>query len=129
PALNVETRVVDHQMRDVASGEVGEIGHRPPQLLTGDYNDPERTAAAFEGGWVHSGALAIDDDEGYISVVDRKKDMIKSGGENVASREVEETIYGMTQVSEVAVVGLPHPRWVEAVAAVIVRKQNHALTE
>jgi fatty-acyl-CoA synthase len=69
------------------------------------------------------------DDEGYISVVDRKKDMIKTGGENVATREVEEAIYGLPQVSEVAVVGLPHPRWVEAVTAVIVRKQGQSLIE
>jgi len=129
PALNVETRVVDDAMRDVAVGEVGEIVHRSPQLLAGYYNDPERTAAAFEGGWFHSGDLAIVDDEGYISVVDRKKDMIKSGGENVASREVEEAIYGLAQVSEVAVIGLPHPRWVEAVVAVVVRKQGQALSE
>jgi len=129
PALNVETRVVDDAMRDVAVGEVGEIVHRSPQLLSGYYNDPERTAAAFEGGWFHSGDLAIVDHEGYISVVDRKKDMIKTGGENVASREVEEAIYGLPQVSEVAVVGLPHPRWVEAVTAVVVRKQGQSLTE
>ncbi|HEU5294232.1 MAG TPA: acyl-CoA synthetase [Burkholderiaceae bacterium] len=129
PALNVETRVVDDAMRDVRVGDVGEIVHRSPQLLTGYYNDPERTAAAFEGGWFHSGDLAIVDDEGYISVVDRKKDMIKTGGENVASREVEEAIYGLTQVSEVAVIGLPHPRWVEAVTAVIVRKQGQSLSE
>jgi fatty-acyl-CoA synthase len=129
PVLNVETRVVDDRMRDVAPGEVGEIVHRSPQLLSGYYHDPERTAAAFEGGWFHSGDLAVVDDEGYISVVDRKKDMIKTGGENVASREVEEAIYGMPQVSEVAVVGLPHPRWVEAVTAVIVPKQGQPLTE
>jgi fatty-acyl-CoA synthase len=129
PALNVETRVVDDAMRDVAPGQVGEIVHHSPQLLLGYYNDPERTAAAFQGGWFHSGDLAVVDEEGYISVVDRKKDMIKSGGENVASREVEEAIYVMPQVSEVAVVGLPHPRWVEAVTAVIVRKQGQSLTE
>ena len=129
PALNVETRVVDDDMRDVAPGEIGEIVHRSPQLLSGYYNDAERTAAAFKGGWFHSGDLAVRDDEGYISVVDRKKDMIKTGGENVASREVEEAIYGLPQVSEVAVVGLPHPRWVEAVTAVIVPKQGQSLTE
>ncbi len=129
PALNVETRVVDDQMRDVKIGEIGEIVHRSPQLLSGYYKDPERTAAAFEGGWFHSGDLAVVDADGYISVVDRKKDMIKSGGENVASREVEETIYGLPQVSEVAVIGLPHARWVEAVTAVIVAKQGQTLTE
>jgi fatty-acyl-CoA synthase len=129
PALNVDTRVVDDAMRDVKPGEVGEIVHRSPQLLAGYYNDAARTAAAFEGGWFHSGDLAIVDDEGYISVVDRKKDMIKTGGENVASREVEEAIYGLPQVSEVAVIGLPHPRWVEAVTAVIVVKQGQRLSD
>ncbi len=122
--LNVETRVVDDAMRDVAPGEVGEIVHRSPQLLSGYFHDDERTAAAFEGGWFHSGDLATIDDEGFISVVDRKKDMIKSGGENVASREVEEAIYRFAGVSEVAVIGLPHPRWVEAVVAVVVRKPD-----
>jgi fatty-acyl-CoA synthase len=94
PVLNVETRVVDDEMQDVAPGEVGEIVHRSPQLLTGYFDDPEKTEAAFKGGWFHSGDLAVIDAEGYITVVDRKKDMIKSGGENVASREVEETITG-----------------------------------
>ena len=120
--LNVETRVVDDAMRDVPPGEVGEIVHRSPQLMLGYFHDDERTAAAFEGGWFHSGDLATIDDEGYITVVDRKKDMIKTGGENVASREVEEAIYRLPQVSEVAVVGLPHPRWIEAVTAVVVPK-------
>jgi len=127
--LNVETRVVDDAMNDVAAGEVGEIVHRSPQLLTGYFNDPERTAAAFEGGWFHSGDLAVVDGEGYITVVDRKKDMIKTGGENVASREVEEALYRLDGVSEVAVVGLPHPYWIEAVTACIVVKPGHALTE
>ena len=122
PVLNVETRVVDDDMVDVAPGQVGEIVHRSPQLMSGYFNDPERSAAAFAGGWFHSGDLALIDDEGYITVVDRKKDMIKTGGENVASREVEEALYLMPQVSEVAVVGLTHPRWIEAVTAVIVAK-------
>jgi fatty-acyl-CoA synthase len=129
PALNVETRIVDDAGNDVPPGEVGEIVHRSPQLLSGYYDDAERTAAAFQGGWFHSGDLAVMDDEGYITIVDRKKDMIKSGGENVASREVEEMIYRLPQVSEVAVVGLPHPRWVEAVAAVVVLRPGAELTE
>ncbi|MBE2244027.1 MAG: long-chain-fatty-acid--CoA ligase [Burkholderiaceae bacterium] len=129
PVLNVETRVVDDAMNDVAPGEVGEIVHRSPQLLQGYFNDPERTAAAFAGGWFHSGDLATIDDEGYITVVDRKKDMIKTGGENVASREVEEALYRLDAISEVAVVGLPHPRWIEAVTAVVVAKAGRTLTE
>ena len=127
--LNVETRVVDDRMRDVAPGETGEIVHRSPHLMLGYFHDDERTRAAFEGGWFHSGDLATIDAEGYITVVDRKKDMVKTGGENVASREVEETIYRLPQVSEVAVVGVPHPRWVEAVVAVIVVKDGQSLSK
>ena len=125
--LNVETRVVDDAMRDVAPGEVGEIVHRSPHLMLGYFHDDARTQAAFEGGWFHSGDLATIDDEGYITVVDRKKDMIKSGGENVASREVEEMIYRIPEVSEVAVIGVPHPRWVEAVVAMVVVKPGRSL--
>jgi fatty-acyl-CoA synthase len=127
--LNVETRVVDEQLHDVAPGEVGEVVHRSPHLMLGYFHDDERTRAAFEGGWFHSGDLATIDDEGCIAIVDRKKDMIKTGGENVASREVEETIYRLPQVSEVAVVGVPHPRWVEAVIAVVVVKAGQQLSE
>lgn len=126
PALNVETRVVDDEMNDVAVGEVGEIVHRSPHLMNGYYNDPDKTASAFTGGWFHSGDLATVDADGYVTVVDRKKDMINTGGENVSSREVEETIYLLPQVSEVAVIGLPHERWIEQVTAVIVLKDGHA---
>jgi fatty-acyl-CoA synthase len=128
-ALNIETRIVDDAMNDVKVGEIGEIVHRSPQLLTGYYKDEKRTTDAFFGGWFHSGDLGVIDDEGYITVVDRKKDMIKTGGENVASREVEEAIYGIEGVSEVAVIGMPDAKWIEAVTAVIVRKAGSALTE
>ncbi|WP_336951358.1 acyl-CoA synthetase [Sphingobium aromaticivastans] len=129
PTLHVESRIVDDAMNDMPPGEVGEIVHRSPQLLTGYWNDPERTAEAFAGGWFHSGDLGRMDEEGYITVVDRKKDMIKSGGENVSSREVEEILYQHPAVSEVAVIGLPDPRWIEAVTAVIVRRQDHSCCE
>ena len=126
---NVETRVVNDDMQDVAVGEVGEIVHRSPHLMLGYFHDDERTKASFEGDWFHSGDLGVIDDEGYITVVDRKKDMIKSGGENVASREVEEMIYRLPQVSEVAVIGLPDAKWVEAVTAVVVVKAGQTLDE
>ena len=129
PVLNVETRVVNTAMEDVKVGEVGEIVHRSPHLLSGYYNDPVKTAAAFTGGWFHSGDLATVDDEGHITVVDRVKDMIKTGGENVASREVEEMVYRIPAVSEVAVVGLPDPRWIEAVTAIVVVKAGETLDE
>ncbi len=127
--LNVETRVVDDAMRDVAPGQIGEIVHRSPHLMLGYFHDDERTKAAFEGDWFHSGDLATIDTDGYIYVVDRKKDMVKTGGENVASRDVEEAIYKLPEVSEVAVVGVPHPRWVEAVLAVVVVKGGHSLSQ
>jgi len=87
------------------------------------------TAAAFRNGWFHSGDLGIMTEDGYLAIVDRKKDMIKTGGENVASREVEEAIHQMPGVAEVAVFGVPHPRWVEAVVAVVVPNLGATLTE
>ncbi|MFV3076115.1 acyl-CoA synthetase [Niveispirillum fermenti] len=128
PTLHVETRIVDDDMNDLPAGQVGEIVHRSPQLMTAYWRDPARTAEAFAGGWFHSGDLGMMDAEGYITVVDRKKDMIKTGGENVASREVEEAIYILPDVSEVAVVGLPDARWIEAVTAFIVPKAGADLT-
>ncbi|MFF0634781.1 acyl-CoA synthetase [Nocardia sp. NPDC004151] len=122
PALNVETRVVDDDDNPVGVGVVGEIVHRSPQAMLGYWNDPAKTAEAFRNGWFHSGDLGVLDADGYLSVVDRKKDMIKTGGENVASREVEEVLYEHPDVSEAAVVGIPHPRWIEAVAAIVVAR-------
>ncbi|MCY1240094.1 Long-chain-fatty-acid--CoA ligase FadD13 [compost metagenome] len=116
-------------MRDVKPGEVGEIVHRSPHLMLGYLNDEARTKAAFEGGWFHSGDLATIDDEGFITVVDRMKDMIKTGGENVASREVEEMLFRIPEVSEVSVIGVPHPKWVEAVVAVVIVKAGRELSE
>jgi len=129
PVLNVETIIADEDCRELPRGEVGEIVHRSPQLLLGYFRDEAKTAEAFAGGWFHSGDLGVMDEEGYITVVDRKKDMIKTGGENVASREVEETIYRLPEVSEVAVVALADPRWVEAVTAVVVVKDGMTLDE
>ncbi|MDB5999701.1 MAG: AMP-dependent synthetase and ligase [Rhizobacter sp.] len=128
-ALNVETCIVDDDGREVPAGTVGEIVHRSPQLLSGYYRDEVRTAEAFAGGWFHSGDLGVMDDEGYLTVVDRKKDMIKTGGENVASREVEEALYRHPAVSEVAVVGLRHAVWIEAVTAIVVVKAGHSVDE
>jgi fatty-acyl-CoA synthase len=128
-ALNVQTRVVDEDDQPVPPGVAGEIVHRSPHAMTGYYEDPEKTAATFRGGWFHSGDLGMLDDEGYLYVVDRKKDMIKSGGENVASREVEEAIYEHPAVQEVAIFGVPHPEWIEAVAAAVVVREGEALSE
>ncbi|MER6506272.1 acyl-CoA synthetase [Nonomuraea sp. NPDC001636] len=128
PALNVETRIVDDEDRPVAPGVVGEIVHRSPHAMLGYWNDPDKTAEAFRGGWFHSGDLGVMDADGYLSVVDRKKDMIKSGGENVASREVEEVIYQHPAVAEAAVFGVPDERWIEAVTAAVVLREGAGLT-
>jgi fatty-acyl-CoA synthase len=121
--------VINEEGADVMPGETGEIVHRSPQLLSGYFGDPEKTDAAFSGDWFHSGDLATVDSDGYITVVDRKKDIIKSGGENVASREVEEVLYALPQISEAAVIGLADARWVEAVIAVVVLREGHSVAE
>ncbi len=124
PALNVETEILDESDQPVSPGTVGEIAHRSPDLMLGYLDDPGRTADAFKGGWFHSGDLGYYDEFGMLHVVDRKKDMINSGGENVASREVEEVLYQHDMVQEAAVFGLPHPVWVEAVVAAVVLRDG-----
>ncbi|MFG1924453.1 acyl-CoA synthetase [Cryptosporangium sp. NPDC048952] len=123
PSINVETIVVDDNDEPVPPGTVGEIVHRSPHATLGYYRDDEKTTEAFRNGWFHSGDLGVLDEDGYLRVVDRKKDMIKTGGENVASREVEEALYQHAGVAEVAVFGIDHPYWVEAVTAVVVPKE------
>jgi acyl-CoA synthetase (AMP-forming)/AMP-acid ligase II len=119
PMLNVEVRVVDDAMVDVAQGEVGEIVYRSPMIMTEYWGKPEETAAAFEGGWFHSGDLVRQDDEGYLYVVDRKKDMIITGGENVYCAEVEDVLAAHPRVGEVALIGVPDSRYGEAPLAVV----------
>src|SRR5690606_34346495 len=129
PTLNVETKIVDDDGNEVPRGEIGEIVHRTPHAMLGYLDDPEKTAEAFKDGWFHSGDLGVMDEDGYITVVDRKKDIIISGGVNVASREVEEVIYKMDEVAEVAVIGVPDDYWIEAVTAIIILKDGKTLTE
>ena len=122
PVLFVEARVVDAEGQDVAVGEAGEIVYRSPQLCDGYWDNEEATAEAFTGGWFHSGDLVRMDEEGYVFVVDRIKDVINTGGVLVASREIEDAIYTHPAVAEVAVIGMPDEKWVEAVSAFVVRK-------
>ncbi|GLZ50157.1 long-chain-fatty-acid--CoA ligase [Actinomycetospora sp. NBRC 106375] len=122
PMINVEVRVVDDAMEDVAPGEVGEIVYRGPLVMSGYWNKPEETAEAFRGGWFHSGDLVRQDPDGYYYVVDRKKDMIISGGENIYCAEVENVLAGHPQVADVALIGVPDDRWGETPLAVVVPK-------
>lgn len=128
PIMTVETRVVDPEMRDVPSGTHGEIIHRSPQLLLGYWDKSQETEEAFAGGWFHSGDVGYLDDDGYLFIVDRVKDVIKTGGTMVASREVEEALFTHPAVSEVAVIALPDPKWIEAVTAVVVVRSGHDVT-
>jgi fatty-acyl-CoA synthase len=117
----VAARVVDENMNDVPVGEVGEIVYRAPTLMSGYWNNPAATAEAFAGGWFHSGDLVRMDEEAYVWVVDRKKDMIISGGENIYCAEVENVLASHPSIAEVAVIGRAHEKWGEvpiAVAAV-----------
>jgi acyl-CoA synthetase (AMP-forming)/AMP-acid ligase II len=120
PMLNVEVRVVDDDMRDVPQGAVGEFVYRSPMVMKEYWNKPAETAEAFRGGWFHSGDLVRQDAEGFYYVVDRKKDMIISGGENIYCAEVENALASHPQVADVALIGVPDPQWGESPLALIV---------
>jgi fatty-acyl-CoA synthase len=120
PIPTVPMRIVDDYMNDVAPGEVGEIVYRGPTLMAGYWNNAKATDEAFAGGWFHSGDLVRQDDEGFIYVVDRKKDMIISGGENIYSAEVENALAGHPGIADVTVIGARHERWGETPVAVVV---------
>jgi acyl-CoA synthetase (AMP-forming)/AMP-acid ligase II len=120
PMLGVELRVVDDEMRDVPARGVGEVVYRGPNVMAGYHQQPDATREAFAGDWFHSGDLARLDEEGYLWLVDRKKDMIISGGENVYPAEVERVLLDHPAVAEAAVIGVPHPRWVETPVAFVV---------
>src|SRR5690625_17144 len=129
PVFFVQARVIDESGAEVPDGERGEVVYRSPQLCAGYWNNPDATREAFRDGWFHSGDLVVRDAEGYLEVVDRIKDVINTGGVLVASREVEDAVYRDERVAEVAVVGTPDPRWIEAVTAVVVLKDGADATE
>jgi fatty-acyl-CoA synthase len=129
PALGVEVRIIDEEGADVPQGEVGEIVYRGPTVMQGYHGKPEATEEAFAGGWFHSGDLVREDSDGFIYVVDRLKDMLISGGENVYPAEVERALIDHAGVAEVSVIGVPHPRWVETPLAVVVRADGVEVDE
>lgn len=128
--LNIETRLEDDEGNPISKpGIPGEICGRGPHALIMYFKEPDKTEEAMKGGWFHSGDIGVMDEDSYLTVVDRKKDMIKTGGENVPTREVEDVIYMDSRVQEVAVIGLPDPKWVEKVAAVVVPKAGQKIME
>ncbi len=127
PIAHVEIEIRDDAGNRLAAGENGEICLRGPKITQGYWKDPEKTAAAFFGDWFRSGDVGYLDEDGFLYLTDRKKDMIVSGGENIASSEVERVIYQLPQVREVAVVGVPDERWGEKPVAVVVLAENAVL--
>jgi long-chain acyl-CoA synthetase len=126
--IGARLRVVDGRGHDVPTGEVGEIIAKGPNIMVGYWNKPDETAEVLRNGWLYTGDLASMDEEGYVYIVDRKKDMIITGGENVFSTEVENALYTHPAVLEAAVVGVPDATWGEAIKAIIVLKPGSQAT-
>ncbi|MCF8563253.1 long-chain-fatty-acid--CoA ligase [Alicyclobacillus tolerans] len=128
-APSVWVEIMDDHGRLLPRGETGEIVYRGPNAMEGYWNQPEKTLEAFHHGWFHSGDVGYMDDEGVVWFTDRKKDMVKTGGENVASLEVERKLLEHPDVAEAAVVGLPHDRWGEAVTGLVILKEGRSPSE
>ncbi|MBS1128846.1 MAG: fadD5, partial [Nitrospirae bacterium] len=131
PWPDTEARIVDLETgtRELPVGETGELVVRGPQVMKGYWNKPEETAQALRGGWLHTGDIAKRDEEGYFMIVDRIKDMIKTVGENVYPREIEEVLFSHPKVKDAVVVGLPHEEYMgEKIKAFIVLKEGQTAT-
>jgi len=129
PFVNMEIRIADGENEDLPPGELGEILVRGPNVMEGYYKDPDAGAEALKGGWLHTGDLGKLDEEGFLFIVDRKKDMIISGGENIYPKEIEEVLYTHPKILEAAVIGVPDALWGEKVHAVVALKDGETLTE
>ena len=127
--LTTDQAIMDDDGNILPDGEIGEIVWRAPSVMTGYYKNPEATAEASKYDWHHSGDLGYFDEDKLLMFVDRKKDMIKTGGENVPSVKVERVIMAHPTAAGVTVIGLPHPYWTEAVTAFVILKDNADATE
>ncbi len=129
PVLHTDVSIQDIDDNMLGPNEIGELCIKGGNVITGYWNRPEATREALRDGWLHSGDAAKYDEEGFYYIVDRWKDMFISGGENVYPAEVESVIYHHPAVAEVAVIGVPHPKWQEVGKAVVVIKEGQSLTE
>ena len=129
PVPEIECRLVDDHGNDCAAGTPGEVIVRSATVLEGYWNNSAATLEAIRDGWYHTGDIGVQDEQGYVFLIDRKKDMIISGGENIYSREVEEALAAHPDVADCAVIGVPDPKWVEAVKALVVRRAGSPLDE
>lgn len=127
--VNMRFKVVDPQGLDVPTGEVGEVVTQGPTLFDGYYKDEKATQAAWRDGWFRTGDLGKVDDEGYLYIVDRLKDMIITGGVNVYPKDIEDVLYGLPEIQDVAVIGIPNEKWGEAVHAIIALRKDTKLSE
>jgi fatty-acyl-CoA synthase len=127
--MHTAIRIVDDTGKDVSAGAIGELLIKGPNITPGYWNKPEATAASFTDGWLHTGDAARLDDEGFVYIVDRWKDMYISGGENVYPAEVENVLFQLPQIADAAIIGVPNDRWGEVGMAIIVRKPDQALEE
>ncbi len=127
--MHTAIRIVDDEGRDVAPGGIGELLIKGPNITPGYWNKPEATKSSFTDGWLHTGDAARQDEEGFVYIVDRWKDMYISGGENVYPAEVENVLFQLQQVADAAIIGVPDPRWGEVGMAIVVRKPDQTLDE
>ncbi len=129
PMLGTEVRIVDEDDQPLPNGEVGEMIARGPQMMSGYWNQADESAEALKGGWMHTGDAGRVDDEGYIFIRDRVKDMIVSGGENVYPATVEATLFEHPAVADVAVIGIPDEQWGETVKAMVMLREGESVSE
>lgn len=129
PFANTEVRVVDENENDCPTGEAGELLIKSTAMFRGYWNNNTASIETLRGGWCHTGDIVKQDENSFLYLVDRKKDMIISGGENIYSREVEEAVLQHESVSEVAVIGVPDEKWDESVCAIVILKQGKQVTE
>lgn len=129
PNMHLDVRLVDDEGQDVPAGEVGELLIRGPHVCKGYWKNPQATASAIKDGWLHTGDLVRRDEEGYHYIVDRKKDMIISGGENIYPAELEKLLHGHPEVAEAAVIGIPDAKWGEVGRAIVARRPGSSLSE
>ena len=127
--MHTAIRIVDDEGNDVAPGGIGELLIKGSNITPGDWNKPDATRSSFTGDWLHTGDAARMDEEGFVYIVDRWKDMYISGGENVYPAEVENVLFQLPQVADAAIIGVPNERWGEVGMAIIVRKPDQALEE
>src|SRR5690606_11436992 len=128
PCIHLDLRIVNENGEDVEPGVIGEIAVRGPKVTKGYWKNEKATKEAIKDGWFYTGDMGYLDEDGYLYITDRKKDMIISGGENIASLEVERVLYEHPKVLEAAVIGIPHEKWGEVPKAYIVVKNNEKLT-